>query len=768
MQTDPRIPESIESPLRSLVRQADAHNEAQRLSLFLKAQRNDLYYRGITRVAPVLAGDRIALQRVEMSESSGEPFREYTVNRIRGDGRKLISILGQKHPNVSAVADDPRQEADRAAAREYDRAAAVIRSWVDVEALQMRAVLYQFKYGTVFGYTRWVADGERYGWREEPVLEPQEQILEPGSYQCPVCGAAGQADTMPSACPACGAPSDPAGWTPPETALVPVEVGSRKYPNGRVEVTLANVLSVRVPFEAETIKDCDYLIYERELPRHRVLASYPGVREKIGSSTGASSQGAGRTARLSVSSPDGVRQANGDMVTVTEAWIRPVLYEAIADDAARTQVQQAFPSGVKVTMVDDHVVDAAESKMDDHWAACPAQVSDNIYSDPLCDDMIDYQDAFTDAMTIAMETLERGLPLSLFSPDIIDPKVLSSRTASPAEMLPARPGSGGNLAGAVVTVPTARFPEQLPELVGLFGEAVRDSTGIRPELWGGGDAGGTATEYVRRQNQALAQLGMQWVFLRDFWVEIYEDAVRELARYAIGDMVVPPSGGAVGANSGSLNLEVLRAGNAHFESDEAVPASMAQQREYLQQMVTGMPPQVADMMGVFHPANIGVVRTLLGLSSLVVPGEYQREKTHELIGELLRAAPIEQDGAPPAPSIEPDSIEDDLSVSVGIIQEWMASPAGREQKKTNPDGFANVKAYLAAAIQMSAQPPGEGGPPQPGGPPPGGGGPPPPGPPTSGMDAPLQDPSQMDRVDSAAERNLPRAEGPLPPGDEMQ
>lgn len=725
--------DDLKNRLTGLIKDFDGDLESDRTRLFFEAQKNDFYYRGIQRVVPRSAGGTVRLEPMTMPED-GPQIREYTVNKIRGDGKKFASVLGQKSPAVKAVPDDPRSEADRSAAREYDRAAAILRNWWNVGNQQMKLALFVYKYGTTFGYTRWVADGERFGYREEPIIEQIEIETRPAYYDCPVCGTQTPPEQMivppedgeARICPTCNSPLGGDALVPAETAMVPQVVGTKRYPNGQVCLSLASVLNVRVPFGASDLSECNYLIYEREEDQARVLATWPHLREKLKSGTSSSlvTSKVAEDARTSAVSPSGSTDKSKFLVTLTRCWLRPVAFEMVEDEADRELLKQSFPDGVKVSLVDGHFAAAEPERMDDHWAFCLSEPSESIYAPATCSGSIDFQDAFTDAYTIAMETLERGLPLSIFSPDVIDPNVLASRPALPAEMLPAR-NQAGDLQKAVVTIPTAKFPEQMPEFIGSFEESVRDSNGIRAEIAGGGPEGLTATEYVRRQNQALAQLGTQWQYMRSFWTHVYANGVKELANYAVGELIVPMTSSAPGATAESLNLEALKAGNAHFDSDEAIPQNLGMQREQLQNLLTQTPPPVIDALGVFHPDNIGGIRDLLGLPLLKVPGEDQRNKIHETISVLLAESATRDEVGNLIPSIMPDDIEDDMGMILDVVRSWMASPVGRSQKNSNPKGYENVKAYaLAAKMLMGPPPPAPGEEVPPAGPPPKAGPPP--------------------------------------------
>jgi hypothetical protein len=64
------------------------------------------------------------------------------------------------------------------------------------------------------------------------------------------------------------------------------------------------------------------------------------------------------------------------------------------------------------------------------------------------------------------------------------------------------------------------------------------------------------------------------------------------------------------------------------------------------------------------------------------------------------------------PSVEVDPIFDNHQIEFTIIRNWMVSPAGREAKIKNPDGYRNcllhAKGHHLAMIEQQPQAPVEG------------------------------------------------------------
>jgi hypothetical protein len=87
---------------------------------------------------------------------------------------------------------------------------------------------------------------------------------------------------------------------------------------------------------------------------------------------------------------------------------------------------------------------------------------------------------------------------------------------------------------------------------------------------------------------------------------------------------------------------------AHPESDESFPRQKSAQRAVLQQLMSVPDPLV--QRALTDPANIGYIKSCLGLAELVVPGEDARVKQMREIQQLLASAPLVIPVRAPAPS----------------------------------------------------------------------------------------------------------------------
>src|ERR1700734_806048 len=77
---------------------------------------------------------------------------------------------------------------------------------------------------------------------------------------------------------------------------------------------------------------------------------------------------------------------------------------------------------------------------------------------------------------------------------------------------------------------------------------------------------------------------------------------------------------------------------AHPESDETFPRLKSQQRAVLKQRISRPDPTIQAALS--EPANLGFIKSLIGLSELVVPGEDARNKQLREIQQLLQSGPV--------------------------------------------------------------------------------------------------------------------------------
>lgn len=683
--------EELKKALAKLVKEEiESEDDIERLTAINKARRNQQFMKGNQFLSPKWNADGTADFASVLAgegESDGTQARfAYPINITRGDGLKYISVVGQRVPNVIAVADDVDDNASVQNARKANiTVRAQSRKW-KAPTKQKVLAYNQWTTAPTYGLTTYVADEHKYGITEEPIIEEQEQI---------------GPDGIPTS--------------------VPIQTGTEKYPNGDVELHLFNCLYVTHPFAAKSIEDCGYLTIRYQEDKAKLLALYRG---KIGDidRDGSEPEGSGTAAQTTADdamdasfSPAGVgKPKRKNMWSYGRTWLRPYKFELLKDAPLREQCKAMFPDGVKLVMLGDKVIDLVPEKMDDVLAVCKTATDENILSDPICEDSIPIQRAVNDIVGLAVETVLRGIPKTLIEAGLLDRQAIKNNEAVVGEIVEIlRHPTGRKLEDALARLPMSEFSPQLPAILNLLRAWGQDINGIRPELTGGGQPTNTFREAKQRKDQAMMQLQPHYNEIQRFWERVHENGVRQLARFGSGTLKSKSEGSEFGAETEVVEIADLVAEGWHCEAEEGIPMTFAEESSMLKELLTTLPPEVQQALGLLDPLNIPQVhRLLMPLAGFKIPQENELQKIEGQIKELLEMVPIEEidpmTGQPLGvfrPSIPADSFEDDHLFVVEVIKKWCNSPRGVKMRKENPEGYENVKAFGEAHMGMIPPPP---------------------------------------------------------------
>jgi len=527
--------------------------DREKVYQYAEARRNELYYRGKQHLAlftteggladyrPVTAGG------LSVSFHSGSQVYDYVLNQFRGDIRKFVAVLGQRSPNVKGQPVVQGDEQHVRLARIADRAASFLRSVWSVDRAQRHLALALAKNGTTFLYTPWVADAFKYGSTSEPVYAESLRPAGEPYFECPFCGGETSTGAAEGGCAQCGQPLNPANYREPESLPYLETIGQNNYANGCCELHVATIFTVTTPFYIRSLDEAPWLWYEYEEHKGRLLRTYEELRRfrsEVGAFDVGYSAGYGRRARETAESASGiVTGERRDRWLYSRFWLHPDMYELIEGDESgrlREGVAETYPEGLKVTMVNGRVVRLEEERLTEVWAAVKPEASEYLYADPIFNDYIQIQDAVNDAWNIIIELMERGIPLTVFDPAVLDPERIKEWANLPGEFVPAKLGAGGDLSRAFFRAPSSSPPPEFYNIIEIMIEKAREITGVQRPIFGAQGRTKTAREAELLRNQALMQLNTTWNEMRDGWARAYENGARQLAKYAIAGRLYHP------------------------------------------------------------------------------------------------------------------------------------------------------------------------------------------------------------------------------------
>jgi hypothetical protein len=524
--------------------------------------------------------------------------------------------------------------------------------------------------------------------------------------------------------------------------------------NGQEVISIVGGLELNTPVWANEQYEFPYLQWQMEVHRAKLKAAFPHAADKIqmGGPQAADDIYA-RATRIAVS--QGMPTIHpGDalfnLITFSRTWMRPWAFYSIEDTAVRDQLLRLFPEGCYVAFAGETYCESRNESMDDCWRVMHALPGDGQNRPSVGDSLMELQQRYNTLSNIQAETYDYGIPPIYADPQVLDFDALANQTAEPAAHYPARARPGMSLAdGFFQPTPAQVPPDMLRHQQDLIGPIAQFLTGLFPAVFGGEmENVKTASGYAMARDQALGRLGLVWRRLKSFYCDVMLLAVDCFRKSRPGDVELPFLGPGGEFEARFIRLANLK-GNiqAYPESDETFPRLKSQQRAVVQQLMTSPDPAIQGALR--EPANLGFIKSLVGLSELVVPGDDARNKQLREIQELLRSGPVlladNQDAARPDHSgqtaTEPRSVilnevknlsevarqqrdssglehgpQNDMNGASGLrivstvpvdellddhatefeeCRRWASSDAGQIARAQNPAGFANVRAHAA-------------------------------------------------------------------------
>jgi len=777
-----------ESVLRQLCLDEHAGNQwARRLDVRLKFKARE-YWKGNQFIAWNSAqGSYLPWQQVLNSSTSGAVTQngpgvddsERVFNIYRQTGRIMVSVLSGQLPTVRFWPANADRAEDLATAKIGNDFAELFEEQNRWQMQLQDESWYLYNDGFFGGYVRYVIDGERFGYHQEPVMAQVPVQLSAPYRSCPACGNQEQ-DPQSPMCQTCGTDITQVPPSPAQTAMVPQQVGVKDVANGGVVYFPVGGLELQLPPEARSQAEFEYLTWRVELNSNELAAMYPEKEDLLRGASGGHGGGdqaddIERWYRVATKNqtvgqvPVLLLDDQGNKITYTQTWLRPKAFHRLRDKEQRDEMLRLFPRGVRVAIAGGVFCEATAESMDDCWAICHAFPGPGQLRESIGDILLDVQDVTNDICNLEVDVARRAITTIFADTAMWNQQAAGIMRLQPGRVVPVRRQGGEAIGNSFYECQPSRMAEQAVNLrKEMMTEVTQSLSGALPAMAGGTDPNiRTASGYRMARDQGLGQIGIPWRSLKEAHVQIVTLAFKAFLKYHPQDQAVSYTVQSRGKTFSTKTIRLQDATGdfiAKPESDEQYPTSPADIRQILFGFFN-LAPDNPYNIAVTMPENMDLVKGYLAPPGLKLPGEVQQDKQYREIEELLRGQPqqepvvdpmtgapaVDQMGqvvlGPPQPSVPVDMVYDDHQVEFKTVQMWMWTPEAQEIRKVNPGGFQNVWLHGQAHWQAMQPPPGPGplgpmGPgPGPGGPPgggmpggPPGGGVPPPGPPGLGGD----------------------------------
>ncbi len=613
------------------------------------------------------------------------PRYQFVTNFYQGFGLSFVAVLSQDVPSACGFYPQSAQSLqDISAARAASDVATLIEQNNKVEELLSHVGYFLWTDGKLGAYVRYVADGQRFGFHDENMLEALEIPLGDDVYVCPQCGKetptrnskietrksaatpsseydAGsppsndefrvssfddqESTNDPQQCSNCGEQLNPTNLRRAERVTVPRIIGTRRVPNGQEVISIAGGLELNTPVWANEMHEYPYLQWQAEVHRAKLKAAYPHAANKIETSPSQGSEDVyARVSRLSVE--QGLPSIHpGDalmnLITFDRTWLRPWAFYSVEDIDTRNQLLALFPDGCYIAFAGEAYCESRSESMDDHWRVLHALPGDGQNRPSVGDSLVQVQERYNVLSNMQAETYEYGIPPIYADPQVLDFDALANQVAEPAAHFPARARPGQPLAaGFFQPAPATVPPDMLRHQQDLIGPVAQFLTGLFPAIFGGNmEDVKTASGYALARDQAMGRLGLVWRRTKQFYADVMLLAVDCFRKNRPEDVEIPLLGPDGLFDSRAIRLIDLKGNiSVHPEADETFPRLKSQQRAVIQQLFGINDPAI--QRALVEPANLGYIKNVLGITELVIPGEDSRNKQLREIQQLLTSPPI--------------------------------------------------------------------------------------------------------------------------------
>ena len=629
------------------------------------------------------------------------PRFEFVTNIYQARGLMTIAAIAGAPPRVRFFPNDADEENDIETAEARTKLTKLIERWNPVQKLLQEEAYHAWTGGFIAWWTRYVADGEKYGVDSVQLLSQGSQDVDE-SIVCPKCGwsaPASQAEP-PVPCPQCGTPLTEENITSEEPIPVPEDSEQQEIPKGRQVISIYGALNCCRPQKTNEQSQFHYFGLEDEIHYSTLRAAFPEQADKIKPGLNLGSDDVfERNARLSVAentkllTQTGANQMN--LCTFVRCWFRPTAFWMIDDKEQRQKLLDAFPRGCRVEFTGTVYCRSAAESMDDAIVTCHAMPGRGQHRPSIGQSMLSIQDRVNTFSNIEAETYEYGIPITYRASDTWDSNADEDQRAAPGLEVEValRPNEviGNRIMQLRADSVSPDMYQHTNELIGPISDQL---SGTYPALTGAGAEQGapdTLGQQAMQRDQAMGRMGIFYVNLKQAHADIMTLSCRCFEAHAEGEVKVPVLGASGDFESESVDVSALEGeAEAYPEGDENYPVLWNQQRATLMQVMDS--PYGSQL--VQDPENAELIVKLIGIQDLKVPGIDSIRKQLKEIAELTKMPQGEDMLSGVAPMVEVDS-DDFHQIESSTCKYWMSSAKGQKAKRQNPMGWQAVKEHKA-------------------------------------------------------------------------
>lgn len=694
----------------------EREESTQREDVIREIQKGLLFWDGVQDIIYDWDGSawRNSREAYSLGLITEDEIRDFSrnVNEYRAHGEAIIAALSLEFPKTRFFPKRASAPEDIIAARVYSKAAQMILDQNDSKKLLQKAFFIRYNQHFVACHTYFKRSHD-FGSVTMPKYEMQD--VDQRDEFCAICGSQLPQDApefmepMPQEMDEMRPPDAMSGgmslkycencddFSPIQaeeyTENIPVQVGETLVPNGRVMLDVYGPLHVFLPHYASSEQDCPFLRLSTE-HHHTYLQALFGKKDEEGDQVDTSPSDSNDEERW----PRTGSLENEGLTTLDRWWIRPWAYSLLTE-AQAAELKAEYPDGLIAYIINEKVIKCAPERLDHYWSVTRSPISHQIVAAPHGRPMIPVQEMMNDLVHLTMETIRHGVSITFADPEVLSFKKFGRTAARPGNVLPAKPRPGLGLDSSFYQTSHATLSKEVEPFRAWLQSAGQFVLGSFPSIYGGMLEGSrTFSEYESSRQQALQRLSLPWDDVASMFSRAQLNAVNCLRENMAEEETIAATAGTSFMDV-IIRREEMRGeiGDVTTEIVPQYPTTWAQKRAMLFELLEKQIPEIGGVL--FLPENASIMKEILVMEDLFVPGDADRQVQLMEIAELLKSAPL----GPNMPSIMPDPELDNPEVHTETCRNWLNSLDGQDAKVNNPEGYANVLFHFRMHNQMLQQ-----------------------------------------------------------------
>lgn len=694
-----------------------------RILRFANWQKNGMFYRGQQILAwdPQSQNyfDAVAWFRQEGKAAAGQEIgaEKYINNITQMLGTGFVGTMSRGVPPTVIRPENAQILADVTTAKAAQDAITIIERMNHIRELVREENTLLYLYGVYFKYTRFVLDGNRYGWDEDPEYG-EIQVQKPDRLRCPACGTETPLSGMTkSQCGNCSKPLGASNFWPAETTTEIGFKGMKKSPKGMVRWTVHGPMEIDCDPNAKSLTDTPLLAKDVEIDIGEARAIFPVIQEKIQAGADSTTTPNASYERLLRNNQYsfGMYQTT-DMeshrVTYSEVWLTPKSYWRLGDKEFAERMKQVGPEGLMVSLVGPEVVDIRPAVLIKDWSCCKLHQTFGIYSPSIADNVVPFNERFNDTMQRIDDHIQRcSAGMILADASRLDRKQLAGKIMESGVLNFVSTKMNGQKVALSDMLHQFQFQidqniMSYPNMLLNFAELI---SGVTPQTFGAGTQEGIETAKGQAQALSTAQ-GRLNIFFDNEKEEhsvASQNAIECLQKNMTEDIydVIQEQGSEF--RNQYVHLDEMQGRvKVYPDLDQGLPQSPEEIRQVFENLVEQAKENPVAQAILDEIPNQQAAMAAIGTPDMVVPGYAQTAKTKQDIATLMKDPPIPmtdpQTGqvtmALPA---KPVMWATDYDVLAKTVKLYLQENSDFEKK--NPQGWAQVQAYAAMARDMEMQ-----------------------------------------------------------------